>query len=647
AAALPPAVAPEAAAQPAPAIAAEAAEPAESLPVADERERVMGGYFDLMRGFLDQQRAVVEQWPSDGEVAPAQPTPASTLDWPSTHVIDSRTPLLDEIVEHDERHVRARCSVSLLNDNFIRDHVMSGPVSARDTTLFGLSCVPFTVSLEVMAEACALLAGRGDVHVIENVKAYDWVALDDGALTFEVRADVIDRAAGHYSAQVITARGPVLTAEFRFDAEWRLPAVPDLAEQRESCLNWPHMYATGMFHGPVFQSMTYVDGWDDSGIDVQLSEVTLDGFFAAGQRPQLVLNPVLLDAMGQVVACWLVQYVGTDFHAFPSTIARLELYEACPADRAGIVMRMRQRPVDGVATDIAAPRAWQFECVDGDGKVLMRGQDLVNLFFRVPAAYHEVRCDPLNGWMGRPSPLAPADGVALWDVPMLSEEFCAQSGAICLRILAHVYLSPPERDEWRAVQGPLRKRREFLFGRAALKEAVRDWVQVQTGHLLHPTDIVVSHDAQGAPHVGGWWTASLIEAPEVSLSHIQDSCLAAVSPPGQPVGVDLEALGRVRRVDLVAESLAPAEQPLVQGLHGTEYEERVLRLWCAKEAAAKCLGIGLQGDPGAFQVAQADAGCENLVVEHKLGSVEVQVSGQERTIIAVAVPALSDFEVEG
>ena len=359
----------------------------------------------------------------------------------------------------------------------------------------------------------------------------------------------------------------------------------------------------------------------------------------------LFRSPVLLDAMGQVVACWLVQYVGTDFHAFPSTIDRLELYEICPADREGIVLRMRQRPVDGTSTDISAPRAWQFDCVDGEGRVLMRGHDLVNLFFRVPAAYHEVRVDPLNGWAGRPCEVQPGGGVSLWEVPLLSEEFCAQSGAICMRILAHLYLGRAERAEWKALQGHLRRKREWLFGRAALKEAVRDWVQQQTGHLLHPTDIVVEHDASGAPSVGGWWTETLIQAPRVSLSHNAQAALAAVAPPDLPVGVDLEQLGRVRQPALLMDALAPEELGLVQGLHEGMKEERVLRLWCAKEAAAKCLGIGLQGQPAAFKVVEADEDCTNLRVNHQMGGLEAQVTRQGDTIIAVAVPC--EIEIHG
>jgi acyl transferase domain-containing protein/phosphopantetheinyl transferase len=611
----------------------------------DERAAVMADYFDLMRDFLDQQRALVEYLPG-GHGATAA-SAVSAPEWGSTHARDSLTPLLDEIVEFEESHVVARCSVSLSNDNFIRDHVMSGPVSDSDAELFGLSCVPFTVSLEIMAEACALLAGRADVKVIENVRAFDWVALDAGELSFEVQADVVDRARGRYAARVLTARGPVLTAEFAFEADWQLPVMAPLGERRESCLNEPDLYATGMFHGLVFQSMAHAQAWDDSGIDVELSEVGLRDFFAPGHTPQLVLNPVLLDAMGQIVALWYAQYIGTQFHAFPSTIARIELHEHCPSERAGIVMRTRQRALDADATALSAPRAFQFECVDGEGRLLLRAQDLVNIFFVVPPAYHDVRTDPLNGWLGGPLPLLPDAGVALWEVPLMSEEFCSQSGGICLRILAHALLGPVERDEWYALQGHLRRRREWLFGRAALKEATRLWVAEQTGHLLHPTDILVGHDAQGAPVVGGAWCDNLIAAPRVSLAHNANTCLAAITAPGQPVGVDLEALGRIQQPKLMVESLAPQEQHWVQNLSGPALDERLLRLWCAKEAAAKFLGTGLQGRPADFVVVAADAACEKLLVQHGAVAVETRVLRDEARIIAVAGQELHRIEVHG
>jgi len=329
-----------------------------------------------------------------------------------------------------------------------------------------------------------------------------------------------------------------------------------------------------------------------------------------------------------------VQYVGTEFHAFPSTIQRLELYEPCPADRDGIVMQMRQRPVDPAATDLAAPRVWQFDCVDGEGRVLMRGDQLVNLFFRVPTAYHEVRTDPQQGWLG--APLAEAGEVLLWDVPLMAEDFLAQSGAICLRILAHAVLDASEREAWKAVTGPLRRRREWLFGRAAIKEAVRAWIQARTGHLLYPSDIVVGHDDLGAPFVHGGWTAYLCAAPAVSLSHNARHCVVGVAPAGQSIGVDMEEPGRLRDPALLTEALAPVERELVRGLHGEALEARQLHLWCAKEAAAKCLGTGLQGRPWDWQVAPTDARYEAAVVTHGGRQVGVRWLPVEGRVVALA-----------
>jgi acyl transferase domain-containing protein len=121
--------------------------------VAAERDHVMADYFELMRGFLAQQAVVAER------LTPA-PIETSVSAGPDT------APLLEQIVEHDTARVVARCPLSLA-DNFLRSHVLSGPVSEVDPELSGLACVPLMVSLEVMAEACAVLAGtRSDAAII-------------------------------------------------------------------------------------------------------------------------------------------------------------------------------------------------------------------------------------------------------------------------------------------------------------------------------------------------------------------------------------------------------------------------------------------------------------------------------------------------
>ena len=235
--------------------------------------------------------------------------------------------------------------------------------------------------------------------------------------------------------------------------------------------------------------------------------------------------------------------------------------------------------------------------------------------------------------------------MSLWEVPHYAEDFCAQSNAIFLRILAHALLGAEERAEWRALTGPVRRKREWLFGRAAIKEAVRMAVFQQTGTLLYPSDISVLHDELGAPYVDGAWRGVVAEAPQVSLSHTARACLVAVGAAESPVGVDFEDLGRIQKPELMMGMLTAGERDLVEGLDGAALDERLLRVWCAKEAAAKYLGVGLQGQPEAFEVGFADAACARAQVVFEGATTEVRLVRNGSTVIAVAAGAAAAAEV--
>ena len=596
------------------------------VPAPDRHAGVMADYFELMRGFLDQQQAVV-----------AQHLTAGASDAPAASDAPNLAPLLDAIVERDSVHLVASCHLSLA-DNFLRSHVLSGAVSEVDPALSGLACMPLMVSLEIMAEACSVLAGTAALRVIENVRAFDWIALDDEALSLEVRAEVVDAGAGVYRAQLMNGATLAAVADFRFEPQWRLGALQPLEAAREFRWRGDELYTTGMFHGPVFRSVRNIEGWSDGGIDAALFDADLDGFLVDGATPALVLNPVLLDAVGQLAAYWTAQHAGTDFNCFPSTIGRIELYSSCPAGIQGLALKGRQHPADGSADAIAAPRSWSFECLGTDGSALFRVDDLVNVYFEVPHSFYEVRRDPLLGLLGHASPAAAFDAMSVWQVPHFSEAFCAQSNAIFLRILAHALLSFDERAQWRGLTGSVKQKRQWLFGRAAIKEAVRVLLYEQTGRLLYPSDITVLHDAHGAPVVDGWWCGVVAAAPHVSLSHNERASLA-VAARDCPVGVDLEDLGRIQRPELLADSLTLVERASLHGLEGEALEDRLLRLWCAKEAVAKQLGIGLGGAPDRFDVSFVDAELGRAWVDFEGAAVSVDIVRDGRAVIAIAADA--------
>lgn len=586
---------------------------------------VMADYFDLMRGFLSQQETLF----SSTALAESQ------LEGANEYTEAAPFPFLSEILEHTEQFLRARCDLNVYQDRFLQDHILSGTVSEQDPERMGLSCVPMMVSLEIMAEAVAALAGNVSITTIENVKSYDWIALDDMSIELDVSAKALEGYSGRFSAAIHSKGTLIVEAELTLAAAMTQSRLPDL--EAVNAYRWGNdeLYSTGMFHGPIFQSMRGIDGWNEQGIDAVLSDVSLQGFFTEGERANLVLNPVLLDALGQLAAYWIAQQVGTDFNSFPSSIEKIEFPVTCPEGLPELRLRGRQHPVDPKASSVESPRAWQFECVDAAGQVLLSARNLVNIFFPVPNRFYNVRRDPLNGWLGSGSVISDKN-VLLWHLPHFDEAFCAQSGGVFMRILAHILLSYDELNEWRALTGNVRYKRQWLLGRGALKEAVRYWIYQQTSTLLYPADIDVVHDELGAPYVTGWWVDSLIPAPAVSLSHDNQQSVAAVSAESPSIGLDIEQQVSNKDYDFLLAVLSPGEKAVLEQFPEQAKHDYLLHTWCAKEAAAKCLRVGLQGQPELFEVSFLDQSLAQADVLYQGHRVEIKLLNNNDLITALA-----------
>jgi phosphopantetheinyl transferase (holo-ACP synthase) len=163
-------------------------------------------------------------------------------------------------------------------------------------------------------------------------------------------------------------------------------------------------------------------------------------------------------------------------------------------------------------------------------------------------------------------------------------------------LIARRYLASAERDEYFGLT--LKAQREFLLGRIAVKDAVRDWLWQRGAGPIFPIEIRVANDADGRPRV---------EAPGgrsvgVSLAHRRFVAVAAVADGDEPVGIDIdvveprgEAFERIAMTD--GERRLGGDRP---------HDEWVTTVWTAKEATAKAAGAGLQGRPKDWQVEEVD-----------------------------------------
>jgi len=138
--------------------------------------------------------------------------------------------------------------------------------------------------------------------------------------------------------------------------------------------------------------------------------------------------------------------------------------------------------------------------------------------------------------------------------------------------------------------GLVPRRRKWLMGRAAAKRLVRD--MLGDGQVPEK-EISVLNQPSGEPFVliegkGGW------DYP-ISISHRSEVGMAAAPRERTArIGADLETI-EPRDAALVRQFYTDGEAQIVEAAR-TDRDEIVSRIWSAKEAVLKLLGLGLRID---------------------------------------------------
>jgi acyl transferase domain-containing protein/phosphopantetheinyl transferase/acyl carrier protein len=585
---------------------------------------------------------------SGGTVSPAAPAPAPSAPASPSPVAPSAAtvvpapagPFMGRIVSHEPgRQLVALREIRLEEDRYLRDHTLGRNVSSTDPGLAGLPVMPLTMSMEILAEAAvALVPGRRLIGM-KDVRAYRWLSLEGDSLTVKIAATVRPGSDGReVSVQVFEADGaapsagtpPIVEGVMVLgDVYPEAPAVGALALAQERPSKWTpdRLYEDIMFHGPAFRGVVTMDRWGADGAEATLRVMDAKALFASTTTPALVTDPVLMDQPGQVVGFWMPEHLETGAVVFPSHLEALHFYgpSPVPGEPLKCLARIALVGEQQVRSDL--------DVVDAGGRLRARFVGWWDRRFDVPKAFLRFLHAPREVVLSEawPAPLGNLGGgfhayrLALQSFPTA---FFTAHGGVWQRALAHLVLSARERELWRALRTPEPRRLEWLLGRVAAKDALRVFLAERHGIHLSPADVEVLPDANGRPVPAGAWTSALPHVPVLSLSHSGGVVVAVVGDGTATagVGVDLEQAGRLKDG---AEELAftSGEQALLAAVGDGRQESWPLRLWCAKEAVAKALGLGLVGGPRALVADRLDP---------VSGTVQLRLSGE----MAVRFPAV-------
>ncbi len=160
-------------------------------------------------------------------------------------------------------------------------------------------------------------------------------------------------------------------------------------------------------------------------------------------------------------------------------------------------------------------------------------------------------------------------------------------------------LSPDETERFSGMQFELR-RNSFQLGRLAAKQLL----QIHPAcAAVSPMAITVANRPSGVPYV----VVAGKELPGcLSLSHREEIAVCAwVDTPGVRVGIDLEVV-ESRSAIFTEDYFTTQEVQYVTSLRETERDAGITRIWSAKEAVLKALGVGLRVDTRSVSILPAD-----------------------------------------
>jgi phosphopantetheine--protein transferase-like protein len=588
------------------------------------RAHALEGFFNNTLEVLETERSVMMAFLA------SQARPAAANGFRGTTATQDLPFIRNVLSLVPGRKALALCEIDLEEDLFLTHHTLAGKISSQDDQLVGLPVIPLTFSMEMLAEVAALLAPGKIVIGMKDLQASRWLIVGQKTLSLELTASCngdTDEVRAELRESGASDKSPIVQATVilgdSYPPRGRADALV-LAEARGS--KWPagDMYReTGMFHGAVFQLVQSMDRTGADGAQATFV-VPSGGRLFRTITAESLIDPVVLDAMGQVVGYWVGDQYSNGLSVFPVRLSRLDLFRGALHPGESVQCRVRVRFVDSqwIRSDI--------ELVGADETCLVRMTGWEDRRLDLPRRFYDFRISPENvlladSWSDPIRALPNPDAFYCTALDQLPEETFESHGSIWLLVLAYMVLNRNERPEWHALGSSGKRRLDWLMGRIAAKDAVRLWLRDTAGLHLCPADIEITPDSHGALEAGGKWAGHVGSKPLVSISHSGGRAIAVTgrSPESSGIGVDMEQIGRIT-AEFERLIFTGREQEVLASLGGHPRAEWTTRLWCAKEAVGKALGRGLPAGPASLQIREADL---------QTGKVRVAVSEELRDIL--------------
>jgi acyl transferase domain-containing protein/phosphopantetheinyl transferase len=552
---------------------------------------------------------------------------------------------------------------ALDRDLYLKDHAIGGVVANSYGLDEKVYLVPLMVTLEVMAESAALLAGQLVLTKMIDIRAYKRIRVDAQGTTIKVTARWKDVANGIANVEVRSCPSLepdgagsnsylLACCDIVFESCYpaaALEPILEMEQEQPSRFGSKGLYGPqAMFHGPTMQAVRAVTRVGRREIVGSVAVRRPFGWFASDPNCEgkqgFIVDPLLLDNASQLVLFHLFEHAMPVKALLPFSIESVEFFGASRNQTGTATVQARLLAITDVTTHA------NVEIADADGG---NGTALIARIAGISSRRIATE-DVLSRFIAEPARQKIAQ-----ELPLATAGFSPRENIACFKLagdlvpldrafvdwLADYVLSGAEREFFQFELKSDQRKREWLIGRMAAKDAVRTLIARDYGLELCPADIEILQSDSGQPVLSGNWLSLVPCAPTVSIAHKGDLAVAVASGAAglKRIGVDLEELRQLpagfAELGLKGRAVLPAEK-----LPEPERSEAHLAMWCAREAFGKALGIGLADQMSKIEIDEIDLSAGQVALHLMAlsdgaapgGRVFVEVRKIDKHVLAIA-----------
>ena len=481
--------------------------------MADFHKNLMGMQEEVMRAYLNQQQ--------------------NQQDATS---INSLPLIRNGLLACDVQETSAEAEVMLnLNEHqYLLDHAIGGYVSVTGGEPERVYLLPLTVALEMMAELSSLLIAGQKVVRITQVRAARRIRVGRDGCKIKLQARMLAESIVEASIEIDgNTKAPAMFCHVEFAPQYAAsPAVPTISEpQRLPALSPDKLYApNAMFHGPRMQSVLSIESIGKRHATGTLAARAASNWFANTNDPEFVTDPLLLDNSTQLVLFHLFEHNEEVSALLPFLVESVDCYtQLCllrgncrviavlnsvtsRGTEADVVIIDEQNNVVAKFTGISSRRI----ILTQSWKSYIAKPSVAFLSETLSFIQSAVNQSNLNNAIVQFSQMPEDDSTLTW----------------CLDYVLHI----SEREEYLELPN-LPRKREWLAGRIAAKEAVRRLLRSTRKLELCCADVIISVKQNGQPYATGAWVDAANSQPLLSISHKAGIAVAIAGDPHMSDGV--------------------------------------------------------------------------------------------------------------